>query len=265
MEKTQNTSGRKVPYKEVCPGSHCRVYSSENGLYDFREWYNLLYRILHAFSMRKEDEGNISINVHREEVYLSIDRQVCLNDDAAQVKALSESFSVIQERKRTEVKFTPDRTLWPDLCFDEKNLEVMFKDYAYLHPNQVIFWDGHDIFQYSEGLRDLLVEEFRIKRGILWEHRPEIEVALARTNSGESTIIDYVNTRRTDGGVHVRTLQKAIAEYFPKMAQSGYVAAMDISADKKDIKMMSDHPDTVGTLPEDRLNEIVTTIASIAS
>lgn len=227
--------------------------------WNFRDWEVLFYDVLHAFSRGKSDDGVISVSVNDRECCFVADRQIYLNDNIALVQALSESFSVIQNRGKTEVRFKPDKSIWPEMIFDESIIENIIKDYAYLHSNQTIIWKGQH-FIYPEGLKDMLKKEFDITSDILWIRNGDIEIAIARTDNGEQTVIDYVNTSRTNGDVHVNTLKKAIKTYLPEVAKKGYVAVFDINVLKNEILYESGYYNRVVQIPKDREDYITSSI-----
>lgn len=227
--------------------------------WSFRDWEILFYDVLHAFSRDKSDDGVISVSNNDREFCFVADRQIYLNDEMALVQALSESFSVIQNKNKTEVRFKPDKSLWPEMIFDESIIENIIKDYAYLHSNQTIVWKGQN-YHYPEGLKDMLKQEFSVTSDILWIRKWNIEIAIARTGNGKQTVIDYVNTSRTNGDVHVNTLKKAIKTYLPEVAKKGYVAVFDINIFKNEILYESGYYNRVVQIPKDREDYIVSSI-----
>lgn len=227
--------------------------------WSFRDWEILFYDVLHAFSRDKSDDGVISVSNNDREFCFVADRQIYLNDEMALVQALSESFSVIQNKNKTEVRFKPDKSLWPEMTFDESIIENIIKDYAYLHSNQTIVWKDQN-YHYPEGLKDMLKQEFSVTSDILWIRKWNIEIAIARTDNGKQTVIDYVNTSRTNGDVHVNTLKKAIKTYLPEVAKKGYVAVFDINIFKNEILYESGYYNRVVQIPKDREDYIVSSI-----
>ena len=227
--------------------------------WNFRDWEVLFYDVLHAFSRDKSDDGVISVSNNDREFCFVSDRQIYLNDNIALVQAVSESFSVIQNRGKTEVRFKPDKSIWPEMIINESALENIIKDYAYLHSNQTIIWKGQN-YHYPEGLKDMLKKEFGITSDIIWIRKWDIEIAIARTDNGEQTVIDYVNTNRTNGEVHVNTLKKAIKTYLPEVAKKGYVAVFDINVLKNEILYESGYYNRVVQIPKDRENYIISAI-----
>lgn len=159
---------------------------------------------------------------------------------------------------------------WPDMAFDERLIEDIINDYAYLHSNQTIIWKCRE-FHYPEGLKDMLKREFDVVNNILWIRGCfmdwDIEIALAKTGSGEATIVDYVNTRRASGGLLTSALKKAVKEQLPEIANSGYVVALDISASGDELFFEDSNPTRVGYISDSltyRINRTVEKILSLS-
>ena len=93
----------------------------------------------------------------------------------------------------------------------------------------------------------------------------DIEIALAKNGSRETTIIDFVNTRRTSGGLLTSALKEAIKEQLPELAKSGYVAASDISASGDELLFEDANPTRVGYISDVLTYRITRAVEKILS
>ena len=83
---------------------------------------------------------------------------------------------------------------------------------------------------YKNGIKDLLVNEFGVTGSILFSQNYHATVALSQNDTGEVKIIDYLNDKRTDGGVHAYAQKKAVKSTFPDIAKAGYTAVLVVFA-----------------------------------
>lgn len=224
-----------------------------------RGWKAMFYDVLHAFSIMKSDDGVIRVAIKDNEFCFTANRQIFLNDSIAIVQALSDTFSVIQTRRKTEVRFKLCKDLRPEYGYDEEIIEDIIKDYAYLHSNQTIVWKEQKI-NYPEGIKDMLKYEFGISNVDIWVIGRDIEIVVAK-NIGSQTVIDYVNTKRTYGGEHATTLQTAIEKYFPDIAKEGYIALIDLKATDDDLIFESVNSGKVSYLSDHLKNRIFDILA----
>ena len=225
-----------------------------------RGWKALFYDVLHAFSIMKSDDGVIKIAIEDDEFCFTANRQIFVNESIAIVQALSDTFSVIQTRRKTEVRFKLCKDLRPEYGYDKEIIEDIIKDYAYLHTNQTIVWKDQKV-NYPEGMKDMLKYEFGISNEDIWVIGRDIEMVVAK-NIGSQTVIDYVNTKRTYGGEHATTLQKAIEEYFPDLEKEGYVALIDLKATGDDLIFESVNSGKVNYLSDHLKNRIFDILAT---
>lgn len=251
MEKNMNTS-KNIRLR---PGMYIgtrRVIAYELNL---RGWQALFYDVIHAFSKDKWDDGIIRISFKDGEFCFVANRQIYLNDRIAIVQALSESFSVKQTRRKTEVRFELNTKYWPLNVYDEDMIEDIIKDYAYLHINQTIVWKDHK-YNYPNGLRDMLKNELGIANEDVGVIGGDVEIVIAKRLTCEPTVIDYVNTMRTKGGIHASTLQKAIEKYLPEIAKDNYIAIIDLEVNGSDIMFESINSGKVCYLSDNKISRI---------
>ena len=220
-----------------------------------QDCYYLFYCVLQAFGFCGGDAKTITISLEDGEFCFSADGLIYLNEEFWAIQPMMSSFYVSQTKERSVVRFQPDPELWPEQHYDEKFLVNIMKDYAYMHP-QTIIWKGQPI-RYKYLGKDMFVNEFGVNGEIFTVHADNISIDIAKTDNGEIKVIDYVNYRRTDGGVHAYTLKNAIKTQFPELAKAGYIAAMHVlSPFEKNIQYEDNMRRRVGSMPEKYLKQI---------
>ena len=151
--------------------------------------------------------------------------------EVTQVRPLDEG-----ELTGTTITFRPDFTILEHNPFNYETLVERARELAYLLPELTLSLRNERTetvqeteFNFPNGLADY-VRELNQGRLVLseplvtheeWEIRPDarkeaykiaVDVALQYTDTMETTIIGYVNTVKTTGGLHMETIPFAIAK-----------------------------------------------------
>lgn len=237
-----------------------RTYSGGVG----HNWEYLFYNILHAFGFYGGSASTICISIEEDgEFCFKADGHFFMKDDLQFLPPMMSSFSISQNGLDTVVRFKPDSELWPDAVYDVQILILIMKDYAYLHPDQTVVWKDMRI-HYKSGIKDLLVNEFGVNGDILYSVNNHATIALSQNDTGEVKIIDYLNDKRTDGGVHVYALEKAVKSIFPDIAKAGYTAVLVVFAPYEyDIKFEGSTYWKIGSMPKMYLDDITKAVAEL--
>lgn len=237
-----------------------RTYSGGVG----QNWEYLFYNILHAFGFYGGSALTICVSVEKDgEFCFKADGHFFMKDDLQFLPPMMSSFSISQNGLDTVVRFKPDSELWPDAVYDVQILILIMKDYAYLHPDQAVVWKDEHI-HYKNGIKDLLVNEFGVTGNLLFSRSDHTAIALSKNNTGEVEIIDYLNDRRTDGGVHAYALKKAVKSSLPDIAKAGYTAVLIIHAPYEyDIKFEGSTHGKIGSMPQMYLDDITKAVAEL--
>lgn len=237
-----------------------RTYSGGVG----HNWEYLFYNILHAFGFYGGSASTICVSVEEDgEFCFKADGHFFMKDDLQFLPPMMSSFSISQDGLNTVVRFKPDPELWPDTIYDVQILILIMKDYAYLHPDQIIVWKDLQI-HYKNGIKDLLVNEFGVTGHILFSQNNHAAIALSQNDTGEVKIIDYLNDKRTDGGEHANALKKAVKSTFPDIAKAGYTAGLIVHAPyEHDIKFEGSTYWKVGSMPKMYLDDITKAVAEL--
>ena len=223
--------------------------------YVVHDCHYLFYCVLQAFGFCGGDAKTITISMENGEFCFSADGLIFLNDEFWPIQPMMSSFFVSQTKEKTVVRFQPDPELWPDQIYDELFLVHIMKDYAYMHP-QTIVWKGQPI-RYKNYGKDMLVNEFGVSGDIFTVHSDNISIYIEKTDNGGNKVVDYVNYKRTDGGVHAYTLKNAIKTHFPELAKAGYIAVMIVlSPFERNIQYEASTKRKVGSMPEKYLKQI---------
>ena len=239
---------------------HFRTYSHGTG----HNWEYLFYNILHAFGFHGGSASTICVSIEEDgEFCFKADGHFFMKDDLQFLPPMMSSFSISQNGQNTVVRFKPDPELFPDAIYDVQILILIMKDYAYLHSGQTIVWKDMRI-HYKNGIKDLLLNELGVTGSILFSQNYHATVALSQNDTGEVKIIDYLNDKRTDGGVHAYALKKAVKSTFPDIAKAGYTAVLVVFAPYEyDIKFEDSTYGKIGSMPKMYLDDITKAVAEL--
>ena len=239
---------------------HPRTYSGNVAL----DWDYLFYCILRAFGFYGGSATTIEVSISEDgEFCFKADGHIFLNNDLLFLTPMMSSFHISQTGQNTELRYKPDPVLWPEAIYDVQYLLHMMKDYAYMHPGQTIIWKGQRI-HYENGIKDLLINEFGVKGDILFALSDNTAIALSKNGTGEVRIIDYLNDKRTDGGVHASALKNAVKSIFPDIAEAGYIAVMIVHAPyASGIEFEGSTHYKIGSMPKKYLDDIVKAVAKL--
>ena len=147
------------------------------------------------------------------------------------------------ERNGTFIQFTPDDgdKLFGNYKFNPEFIEAMLRNYSYLNPGLVIYFNGNKFFS-KNGLLDLLNENNTSEPlyPIVHLKSDDIEIAFTHTEQYGEEYYSFVNGQHTiQGGTHQSAFREAfgktIKEYYNKNGmelsdiRSGFVGAISIS------------------------------------
>lgn len=147
------------------------------------------------------------------------------------------------ERNGTYIEFTPDdgEKLFGNFKFNPDFIETMLRNYSYLNPGLVIYFNGTK-FCSKNGLLDLLHENNTAEPlyPIVHLKGEDIEIAFTHTDQYGEEYYSFVNGQHTtQGGTHQSAFREAfgktIKEYYNKNGmelsdiRSGFVGAISIA------------------------------------
>ncbi len=131
------------------------------------------------------------------------------------------------ERNGTKVTFEPDPEIFPAFRFDDRFIEAMIRNYAYLNRGLRIVWNGRE-FRSANGLKDLLEEEIGEEAAYPVFHWSDenLEVALTHGPQPGDEYWSYVNGQHTtQGGAH----EQIFREIYMKTLRDFYGKAYEAS------------------------------------
>lgn len=150
--------------------------------------------------------------------------------------------SACNDRNGTLIEFEPDEEVFEGYKFDDKFVEELIWNYAYLNSGLKIKFNGKEYFS-KDGLLDLLkskTDENNLCYPIIHFKGPDLEIALAHSNQYGEEYYSFVNGQNTtQGGTHLSAFREAYAkvvrEFFkskkdldPADIRSSIVAAVSI-------------------------------------
>lgn len=114
----------------------------------------------------------------------------------------------------THIIFVPDKTIFPQFCFDHLFLKKQIKQYTYLHPKLEITFN-QELFSSTHGLLDLLNEE--IEDPLLYTpillNNEWLSCLITHTDTPGERYFSFVNGQKTcDGGTHLTAFKEGVVK-----------------------------------------------------
>lgn len=143
----------------------------------------------------------------------------------------------------TEVRFTPDPTIFKDYKFHDEYIESLIKNYTFLNTGLSIYFNGKR-YHSRHGLLDLMRENLSDEPlyPIIHLRGDDIEIAVTHVNHYGEEFYSFVNGQHTtQGGTHLsafkesvsRTIKEAFGKNFEYSdIRNGMVAAVAIKVEE---------------------------------
>ncbi|KGO03364.1 DNA topoisomerase IV subunit B [Porphyromonas gulae] len=147
------------------------------------------------------------------------------------------------EPSGTEVRFTPDDSLFRNYRYQEEFVVSMIKNYTFLNTGLSFFYNGKK-FLSRKGLEDLLAENMTgdALYPIIHLSDTDIEIVVTHTQQYGDEFYSFVNGQNTtQGGTHLSAFREAVArtikEFYSKNFEysdirSGMAAAISIKVEE---------------------------------
>lgn len=135
----------------------------------------------------------------------------------------SEPFETSEENG-TQVRFTPDASLFPGFAYRPDVIETMINNYTYLNTGLQIFFNGKKYLS-RHGLLDLLNENMTAEPlyPIIHLKGDDIEVVLTHTDQYGEEYYSFVNGQHTtQGGTHLTAFREHLSRTIKEFSGKGY-------------------------------------------
>ncbi|GAD06251.1 topoisomerase IV subunit B [Porphyromonas crevioricanis JCM 15906] len=148
-----------------------------------------------------------------------------------------------EEKSGTEVRFTPDNSLFKNYHYRDEYVIAMVKNYVFLNAGLTVTFNGKTYYS-KEGLSDLLRENMTGEAlyPIIHLRDSDIEVVVTHTQQYGEEFYSFVNGQNTtQGGTHLSAFREAVArvikEFFAKNFEysdirSGMSAAISLKVEE---------------------------------
>ncbi|MDE5643187.1 MAG: type IIA DNA topoisomerase subunit B [Muribaculaceae bacterium] len=143
----------------------------------------------------------------------------------------------------TEVRFTPDPTIFRDYLYRDEFVVAMLKNYTFLNTGLTINYNGKKFFS-RHGLLDLLKENLTQEPlyPIIHLKGDDIEIAITHANQYGEEYYSFVNGQHTtQGGTHLSAFKEAVSRTIKEVfgrnfeysdIRNGMVAAVAIKVEE---------------------------------